>query len=95
MPDARKLAPRLRPLAVGPDTVENSMARKKGRQQGAQRHAEGQHGSKTHKHFVEQLQEGTRAPKQTEGAPVEGNHRLHQDRQQHDEAEKGSEKIGP
>jgi len=69
------------------------MASKKGRQQGAQRHAEGQHGRKTHRRFVEQLQEGTRAPKQTEGAPVEGNHRLHQDRHQHDEAEKGSEKI--
>ena len=73
--------------------VGTVMASKKGRQQGAQRHAEGQHGGKTHKRFVEQLQEGTRAPKKTEGAPVEGHHRLLEDRQQHDEAEKGSEKV--
>lgn len=69
------------------------MARKSGRQQGAQRHAEGQHGDKTHRRFIEQLQEGTGAPKPTYGAPVEGNHRLHQDREQHDEAEKNAEKV--
>ena len=69
------------------------MARKSGRQQGAQRNAEGQHGDKTHRRFIEQLHEGTRAPKMTDEAPVEGNHRLHQDREQHDEAEKNSEKV--
>ena len=69
------------------------MARKRGHQQGPQRHAEGQHGDRTHRRFIEQLQEGTRAPRRTEGAPVEGNHRLHQDREQHDEAEKNAEKV--
>ena len=69
------------------------MANRKGRQPGPQRHAEGQHGKKTHRRFIEQLQEGTTAAKSTEGAPVEGHHRLHQDRQQHDEAEKNSEKT--
>ena len=69
------------------------MARKRGQQQGAQRHAEGQHGEKTHRRFVEQLQEGTHTPRRTEGSDVEGHHRLHQDRQQHDEAEKNSEKV--
>ena len=69
------------------------MANRKGRQPGPQRHAEGQHGDKTHRRFIEQLQEGTGSTRRTEGAPVEGNHRLHQDRQQHDEAEKNSEKV--
>ena len=69
------------------------MANRKGRQPGPQRHAEGQHGDKTHRRFIEQLQEGTGSTRRAEGAPVEGNHRLHQDRQQHDEAEKNSEKV--
>ena len=69
------------------------MAKRKGRQPGPQRHAEGQHGDKTHRRFIEQLQEGTGSTRRARGAPVEGNHRLHQDRQQHDEAEKNSEKV--
>lgn len=69
------------------------MARSRGRQQGPQQHAEGQHGDRTHKRFIEQLGEGTGSTRKTEGAPIEGSHRLHQDRQQHDEAEKGSEKV--
>jgi hypothetical protein len=60
---------------------------------GPQRHAEGDHGERTHRRFIEQLQEGVVVPKQTDGPPVEGHHRLHQDRQQHDEAEKTSEKV--
>ena len=32
---------------------------KEGRQKGAQDHAEGQHGSKTHSRFLEQLHEGS------------------------------------
>ena len=69
------------------------MGTKKRRQPGPQKHAEGQHGEKTHRRFVEQLQEGTAALKSTEQADIEGHHRLHQDRQQHDEAEKNSEKV--
>ena len=73
------------------------MGNRKKRQPGPQRHAEGQHGEQTHKRFIEILQEGgtsrDAAPKQTEAPLVEGHHRLHQDRQQHDEAEKGSEKV--
>lgn len=56
-------------------------------------HAEGRHGDKTHSRFVEQLHEGEPAKKSTQGAPVNGHHRLHQDREQHDEAEKNSEKV--
>ncbi|MEX2179018.1 MAG: hypothetical protein WD801_09930 [Gemmatimonadaceae bacterium] len=69
------------------------MAKDKGRQKGAQRHAEGQHGQATHRRFIEQLQEGSNAAQSDESAPIEGNHRLDQDRQQHDEAEKNSEKA--
>ena len=69
------------------------MGKRDGRQKGAQRHAEGQHGAKAHARFIESLQEG-RAPTASElGAhSLEGAHRLHEDRQQHDEAEKNSEK---
>lgn len=66
---------------------------KKGRTPGPQRHAEGAHGELTHRRFIEQLQEGSPERKQTEAAPVEGHHRLQEDRQQHDEAEKNSEKV--
>lgn len=40
------------------------MGKRKQRQPGPQRHAEGQHGEKTHRRFVEQLQES--APKTAE-----------------------------
>jgi hypothetical protein len=60
---------------------------------GAQRHAEGAHGDKTHRRLVEQLQEGEPVRKQTQGPAVEGHHRLDEERQQHDEAEKNSEKV--
>ena len=73
------------------------MGNRKKRQPGPQRHAEGMHGERTHKHFVEMLhatpEEVDATRKRTEGSPVEGHHRLHQDRQQHDEAEKNSEKV--
>lgn len=69
------------------------MANRKSRQPGPQQHAEGMHGERTHARFIEQLQEGSPQRKATEGANVEGHHRLHQDREQHDEAEKNSEKV--
>ena len=72
------------------------MANKK-RSAGPQQHAEGMHGEQTHRRVVEQLQEGAHGELRTdstmEGADVEGRHRLHQDREQHDEAEKNSEKV--
>ncbi len=69
------------------------MGKRDGRQKGAQRHAEGQHGSKAHSRFIESLHE-SRAPTASEvgAASLEGAHRLNEDRQQHDEADKNSEK---
>jgi hypothetical protein len=69
------------------------MGKRDGRQKGAQTHAEGQHGKKAHARFIESLQEG-RAPSPRElGAKSrQGEHRLREDRQQHDEADKNSEK---
>lgn len=77
------------------------MAKSDGHQKGPQRHAEGQHGEKTHHHFIEDLHgkhggslesEGAPQEKQPEaGEPLHGRHRLDEDRQQHDEAEKNSE----
>ena len=70
------------------------MGNRKQRDPGPQRHAEGQHGEKTHRRFIQALGEGDAAGEpRTEQPPVEGHRRLHQDRQQHDEAEKGSEKV--
>ena len=71
-------------------------------QQGEQAHGEGQHGSKTHQAFVEQLHSGAsgrdRDEKESLSEPrgsqdnPEGKHRLFEGRQQHDEADKNSEK---
>jgi hypothetical protein len=73
-----------------------------GIQKGPQDHAEGQHGSKTHSKFLEQLHSGdgvTPEDPQTPPQPKKhlshqnAAHRLFEDRQQHDEAEKKSEKT--
>ena len=71
------------------------MGNRKPHDTGPQRHAEGQHGEKTHRRFIEMLHEGRNADDEplTEQSDVEGHHRLHQDRKQHDEAEKNSEKV--
>jgi hypothetical protein len=70
---------------------------KKGVQKGAQRHAEGQHGEKTHRALIEQLQ--SRPPEENENRKdtrgqhdTPGKHRLFEDREQHDEADKNREK---
>jgi hypothetical protein len=63
------------------------------------RKAEGQHGEKTHEAFIEGLHGRHGGSEESEGrpqgpqsgAPIEGHHRLFEDRQQHDEAEKKSE----
>ena len=74
------------------------MGNRKPRQTGPQRHAEGEHGEKTHRHIIEQLQAGPREEplverldKKHKKAAYEGKRRLVEDRQQHDEAEKNSE----
>lgn len=63
-------------------------------------HAEGQHGPRTHTRFVEQLHERPPAEpvkdvveRKRKRAAQEGKRRLVQDRQQHDEGEKNSERT--
>jgi hypothetical protein len=63
-------------------------------------HAEGQHGSKTHSRFIEQLDEAPPQPPVTEriekarqAAAYGGKRRLVEDREQHDEGEKNSERV--
>ena len=77
------------------------MQNREGVQKGPQDHAEGQHGSKTHGKFLEQLHSGNGA--NGNGEPIVPSsknpghhnavHRLTEDREQHDEAEKRSEKT--
>ena len=69
------------------------MGKRDGRQKGAQTHAEGQHGKKAHARLIESLHEG-RAPSPHDlgSKSRKGEHRLREDRQQHDEADKNSEK---
>jgi hypothetical protein len=76
------------------------MQNSEGVQKGQQDHAEGQHGSKTHSKFLEQLQSGNGSPDSNgqNGAdssknPSHTTHRLVESRQQHDAAEKRSEKT--
>ena len=69
------------------------MQNRDGHQKGAQRHAEGQHGAKAHSRFIESLHEGESPTHDEIRASVpDGSHRLREDREQHDEAEKNSEK---
>ena len=65
-----------------------------------QHHAEGQHGDKTHRAFIESLEgsgekdlprEHNAGAADEFGRPLLGKHRLHEDREQHDEAERNSE----
>ncbi len=78
------------------------MQNRDGVQKGPQDHAEGQHGSKTRTKILEQLQSGNGAKPETPPNPPEPTksiahhssaHRLFEERQQHDEAEKHSEKT--
>ena len=78
------------------------MQNREGVQKGPQDHAEGQHGSKTHSKFLEQLHSGNGTPPEEVPDTLEPKkhlahhnaaHRLFEDRQQHDEAEKKSEKT--
>ena len=83
---------RLAPLLFHIDGRIVGMSKRDGRQKGAQTHAEGQHGSKAHAHFIRSLHEPHVPPPQEDAAPREGTHRLGEDREQHDEAERNSEK---
>lgn len=63
-------------------------------------HAEGQHGDRTHARLTEQLNSGAsgdpvevRLAERHEQSAHEGKRRLVEDRQQHDEAERNSEKV--
>ena len=81
------------------------MQNRDGVQKGPQDHAEGQHGSKTRSRIIEQLHSGNgtkpdapeAVPKPLEtprnGEHHNAAHRLFEERQQHDEAEKNSEKT--
>lgn len=78
------------------------MQNRDGVQKGPQDHAEGQHGSKTHSKFLEQLKNRNDSPPansangtEPKKNPAHQNaaHRLFEQRQQHDEAEKNSEKT--
>jgi hypothetical protein len=72
---------------------------KKGEQQGPQKHAEGQHGDAARAAFIDGLHGKHGGSEESEGAPqggdselnIAGHHRLSEDREQHDEAEKDSE----
>ena len=64
-------------------------------QPGAQRHAEGEYGDKARQRNFEQLQSG--GDQADEGEPNAsgaelGRHKIHEDRQQHDDADLQSEK---
>lgn len=79
------------------------MGKRDGQQPGPQQNAEGQHGSKTHSEFIEGLHGRHGGSEESEGSPqaenqgdsndrpIAGHHRLFEDREQHDEAEKNSE----
>lgn len=63
--------------------------------------AEDRQGDKTHKAFIENLHErlpesessrtASKSKSLNDDRPIAGHHRLHEDREQHDEAEQGSE----
>jgi hypothetical protein len=78
------------------------MQNRDGVQKGPQDHAEGQHGSKTRGKILEQLHTGNGTTPEAAPPPPEPSkslahhnaaHRLFEERQQHDEAEKNSEKT--
>lgn len=69
------------------------MGNRKKREPGPQQHAEGMHGRKTHGRFIEMLQEREADRLDARAPDHGGSRRLHEDREQHDEAEKNSEKV--
>jgi hypothetical protein len=71
------------------------MQNKDGVQKGPQDHAEGGHGAKTRGKILEQLHSGNGAVRRPNGNGTDrnGSRRLVEDRQQHDDGEKKSEKT--
>ncbi|MDQ6718699.1 MAG: hypothetical protein M3Z17_10195 [Gemmatimonadota bacterium] len=67
---------------------------KQGRQKGAQQHAEGMQGPTARAKFLEQLHSGPSGTSEDTGHPHDtaGKQRLFEQREQHDEADKNSEK---
>jgi hypothetical protein len=62
-------------------------------QKGAQRHAEGDYGDAAREANQERLQTPPdESDESVERQPRQGKHRIHEDRQQHDEADLNSEK---
>ena len=65
----------------------------RGKMKGPTPHAEGQHGERTHQRFVEQIHESQESDDDNVIARHrDEKHRLGSDREQHDEAEKNSER---
>lgn len=65
----------------------------RGKMKGATQHAEGQHGEKTHERFMEQLHESpANEADNVIASHRDEKHRLASDRDQHDEAERNSER---
>jgi hypothetical protein len=87
-----------RPPAGDPPT-DGTRPIRRGTQKGAQTHAEGAHGPKTHARIIEQLQQGPpqepeeeRRERERRHAAFHGKRRLVEPRVQHDEAEQNSER---
>ena len=76
------------------------MSKEEKGQQGPQSHAEGQHGKAAHAQFINELHQGAREEpvaerleREHQDAAFTGKRRLVEDREQHDEAEKNSERT--
>jgi len=69
------------------------MSDRSDRQRGAQTHPEGGHGDRTTERLREQMESGPSEAEGDETAPPmrQGKHRIHEDREQHDEADLRSE----
>ena len=84
---------------VGDPASDGATPVRRGSQPGAVRHAEGEHGPKTHARIVEQLHQGAqresrdaRLARERRKAALDGKRRLVEPREQHDVAELNSER---
>ena len=68
------------------------MSKRDGQQKGAQKHPQGGHGDRTRSRIVEQLNSGNNANDEPEPVNSAGKHHIYEDREQHDEADKNSDK---
>jgi hypothetical protein len=73
------------------------MAKRRGKQKGAQQHAEGAHGEKTHAELIAELQSSLpkepRSERPEDVLMTPGHHRLEEGRTQHDTADQQSDKT--